>query len=333
MSTPGHTPRHTPGHTPGHTPATPTVLVLGGGPDAEREVSLVSSRAVAEALRTRGTYRVHLEVIDRLDAAGLARLPGEIIFPVLHGGWGEGGPLQELLERDGRAFVGCGSRAARLAMDKIATKLAAARLGIPTPPAAVLNPGDSGRGVALPVVVKPVHEGSSVGVYICREEQDWSRAIAGVRADVASHPTRVYMIEGAVLGGRELTVGVLDGKALPIVEIRPAVEFYDYQAKYNRDDTAYTVSPELPRGVAAQIADPAQRLAQELGVRHLCRVDFLLDPGGGPWLLEVNTLPGFTGHSLFPMAAADRRDGPGLDMPALTEHLVNLARRDGAKCR
>ncbi len=144
------------------------VLVLGGGPDAEREVSLWSSKAVAEALTSLGRYRVRYEIIGKLTGAELKKLPGEVVFPVLHGGWGEGGPLQELLEADGRAFVGCGPAAARLAMDKLATKMASVKAGVLTAPSAVFNPADEGCPLAFPVVMKPVHEGSSVGVRIVR---------------------------------------------------------------------------------------------------------------------------------------------------------------------
>src|SRR5262249_15168370 len=130
---------------------TSTVLVLGGGPDAEREVSLVSSKAVAGAIDRSPGLKANLQVIDTLTQAGLLALKGEVIFPVLHGGWGEGGPLQDLLESDGRPFVGCGSPAARLAMDKVGTKLLSSRLGVPTKPAVVLNLRDSELPLPLPV--------------------------------------------------------------------------------------------------------------------------------------------------------------------------------------
>lgn len=307
------------------------VLVLGGGPDAEHDVSLSSSAAVAKALTESGC-RADRRVIKEISAGELKAFPGDVIFPVLHGPWGEGGPLQDLLERGGRPYVGCGPRAARLAMDKVATKMAALTLGIPTAPSAVFNPRDevcplaSAQGAFEPVVLKPVHEGSSVGVHICRTIEDWRRSVEQVRRDLEQHPRRVYMVERGVLsrdGGevRELTVAVLDGQALPVIHIRPGVEFYDYQAKYHRDDTKYIVDPPLPKGVREKIQSDAVRLAQGLGVRHVCRVDFLLDPAGTAWLLEVNTMPGFTDHSLVPMAAA----AAGMKMPALCRRLVELA--------
>jgi D-alanine-D-alanine ligase len=132
------------------------------------------------------------------------------------------------------------------------------------------------------------------------------------------------MVERAILGGRELTVGILDGAALPIIEIKPAVEFYDYHAKYHSDDTKYQTNPALPAGVAERLSQDAVRLGAAIGVRHLCRVDFILDAAGNPWLLEVNTMPGFTTHSLVPMAAK----AAGLDFSALTARLVDLALRD-----
>lgn len=307
-----------------HDPASTRVLVLGGGPDAEREVSLESSSGVAEALRRAG-YRVRREVIDRINASELASIAADVIFPVLHGPWGEGGPLQDVLVELGRPFVGCGPDAARRAMDKLATKLVAAGAGVPTLPACVLNERDATPPVGLPCVAKPVHEGSSVGVHICKDLAGWQRALGAIAEDRARHTTRVYMVERAVLGGRELTVGVLDGQALPIIEIKPSVEFYDYQAKYQRDDTRYVLNPPLAAGLAQRLPALALTMARALGVRHLCRVDFLLDASDQPWLLEVNTMPGFTSHSLVPMAAAHA----GLDFAALTSRLVECARRDG----
>ncbi|MDX2018397.1 MAG: D-alanine--D-alanine ligase [Planctomycetota bacterium] len=311
----------------------PRVLLLSGGPDAEHEVSLMGHRGVLEALSA--LREVHAHVIPRDRPFGLAdlrALPGEVVFPLLHGPWGEGGPLQDLLESDGRPYVGCGPRAARLAMDKAATKAAALELGIPTAPMAIFSAVDahaSEPSLGLPVVVKPVHEGSSVGVHVCKTREDWQRACQAVIADLREHPHRVYMIERAVLGAQELTCGWLDGAALPLIRIVPKEGLYDFQAKYYRDDTRYEVEPELPPGVTRRVQERAEEIARALGVRHLCRVDFLLDPEGEAWLLEVNTMPGFTSHSLLPMAAGRK----GLSYADLASALVGFAWRDGGAKR
>lgn len=300
------------------------VLILGGGPDAEREVSLESSRCVHEALSGRKRFEVRREVIGRLTGAELAALPGDVVFPVLHGPFGEGGGVQDLLELDGRPYVGSRPAAARLAMDKMGTKLAGLRAGVPTCEACVFNGSDAACPVPLPVVVKPVHEGSSVGVHICRDRTAWDAARETVMADMEDHPWRAYMVERAVLGGRELTVGLLDGEALAPVEIKPAAEFYDYEAKYHRDDTRYEVDPPLAPGVGARLREFAVRIGGVVGVRHMARVDFLLDAGGELWMLEINTIPGFTTHSLLPMGAAHA----GIEFPSLCERLVEMALRD-----
>jgi len=301
------------------------VLVLGGGPDAEREVSLVSSKAVADGLAASPEFRVTYEVIGEPSAAELAALLGQVVFPVLHGPWGEGGPLQDLLETGGRPFVGCKANAARTAMDKIASKLAAASALVSTKPAAVFSPRDRGSPLPFPVVLKPVHEGSSVGVHFAADAAAWVTAHRKVCDDLRAHPTRIYMVEEAVVDGRELTVGILDGTPLAPIEIRPAVAFYDYNAKYHSDDTRYEVDPPLPFGVKESVKAAAVNLFAALGCRHLSRVDFLLDSAGKPWLLEINTMPGFTGHSLLPMAAADA----GIPFGALCARLVECAIRDG----
>ena len=308
-----------------------TVAILAGGPDAEREISLIGGKAVNAALADRDNLKSTLHVIDRLTQTQLRDIPGDVIFPLLHGPWGEGGPLQDLLETDGRPYVGCRPAAARLAMDKIATKLAAIRSSIPTAPAAILATRGERCPIPFPVVVKPVHEGSSVGVRFCKDHAEFTQTRASVLEDLKSHPTRVFMIEAAILNARELTVGILDGAALPIVEIKPAVAFYDYEAKYTRDDTRYVVRPELPAGLAERLKQDAVRLARELGVRHLCRVDYILGRDGAPNLLEVNTMPGFTSHSLFPMAAADAVEGPGLIFAELASRLIMLALRNTSK--
>lgn len=299
------------------------VLVLGGGPDAEHEVSVQSASGVAEGLRTAGRFEVISKTINAITSSELKALPGDVIFPVLHGPFGEGGPLQDLLEADGRPFVGCGAAAARLGMDKMATKTLAASLGIPVAPSAVLNLNDDVCPIGLPAVIKPVHEGSSVGLHICKDASAWRRGLESCREALARFPRRVSMVE-RFIRGRELTVGILDGSSLPVIEIIPAEGVYDYEAKYTRNDTKYKVKPDLPGGVESRMVRHAELLFKAMGARHLARVDFLLDDAGTAWLLEANTLPGFTSHSLLPLAAR----GVGLPMPQLCERLVEMAVRD-----
>lgn len=306
------------------------VLVLKGGPDAEREVSLKSGSMVAAALRRAG-FAVNEVAIDRPGAAELASLEGEVIFPVLHGPWGEGGPLQELLEGDGRPFVGSFAAAARLAMDKLATKALARRIGVPTPSSQELRPGDSCE-LAPPLVLKPIDDGSTVDVLICRSESQVRHGIESLLGR-RERPRSRIMAE-RYIEGREITVGWLLGRTLPVIEIVPAEGFYDYDAKYLRDDTEYVLDPHLSEswcgrrarrtplaaGVCERASDLARRLCEAIGARHVARVDFMVD-STGPWLLEVNSMPGFTDHSLVPKAAAHA----GIDFPALCRSLVEAA--------
>lgn len=309
------------------------VVVLGGGPDAERQVSLTSSKFVAEALRSTGQFRVTSLTVDRLTPGEVRSIEADVFVPVLHGLWGEGGPLQELLEADGRPFVFSGSRASRLAMDKIATKFTAMQVDVPTTPAHVLDLRDASCPLPLPVIVKPVHEGSTIGLYVVTSVSEWTAARRAILEDDAARqasgaPARSYMIEpkiGGTVRARELTVGLLDGKALPIIEIVPADGLYDYEAKYTRNDTEYLLDPSLPSGVVDQLKRYTEALGKAIGVRHVARADFMLDSEGKPWLLEINTIPGFTDHSLVPKAAAHA----GMPMPALCAKLVEMAVRDG----
>ena len=306
-----------------------TVLVLGGGPDAEREVSLTSARFVGDALERSGRFNVVRQTIGTLSGEDLARLEADVIFPVLHGGWGEGGQLQDLLERDGRPFVGSGASAARAAMDKIATKMVALRESIPTPTAHILDLRDPSSPLPFPVIIKPVHEGSTIGLYVVDNLQQWQQARERIGQELASAAagspgaSRSYMVEPKIKG-RELTVGVIDRDPLPIIEIAAAIGLYDYEAKYHRNDTRYTLDPSLPTGVADRIKRDSCRLAAAMGIRHLARADYMLDSDGTAWLLEINTIPGFTDHSLVPMAARHA----GMAMPDLCAKLVELALRD-----
>ncbi|UCD75605.1 MAG: D-alanine--D-alanine ligase [Phycisphaerales bacterium] len=303
----------------------PTVLVLKGGPDAEREVSLLSGSAVADALRETGRFNVHDRTIDRpaiddlratvdsITAADADCPP--VIFPVLHGHWGEGGPLQELLEQLGLPYVGSRPGPAARAMDKLLTKMLIGAESIPTPPARQLMPEDE-CDLDPPLVLKPVDDGSSVDMRICHT----SDQVAQGRREL--HSKRGRLMAERYIRGRELTVGILSGRALPLIEIVPASDavFYDYAAKYERDDTRYLIDPDVPAGIGEKCSAWAVAVFNRLGCRDLARVDFMLDEAG-PWFLEINTMPGFTGHSLVPMAAGHI----GMDMPALCTHLVEAA--------
>jgi D-alanine-D-alanine ligase len=305
------------------------VLVLAGGPDAEHPISVRSAEAVAAALGDAGAPAT-LVTIDRPTAAELAELASghDAVFPVLHGPWGEGGPLQDRLEALAIPYVGCGPRAARLAMDKLATKLAAATVGIATPPSAAVSPADAVSPMAPPVVFKPVHEGSSVGLSICLSDRDFEVAHEAAFASNPGTRPGVWMVERLV-EGREVTVPLLDRgdglRPLTPIEIIPAEGVYDYAAKYDRTDTRYVTAPELPAGVAARLAREAAEIARALDVRDLARADFIVSPAGETWLLEVNTMPGFTAASLLPKAAK----AEGIDMPDLCAGLVRCARSRG----
>ena len=308
------------------TPGGPRVLVLYGGDDAEAAVSRASGPEVARALADAG-LPVRTVDLARGDAAALdaalAAAPGDpgedVVFPVLHGPWGEGGPLQALLEDRGLAFVGAGARAAATCMDKQRTKELAAGAGVPVVEGGVVGPGDE-PPVPPPAVVKPVDDGSSVDLVMADDEASLRAAIR----HVAGRRGRA-LVERRVVG-RELTVGLLDGSPLPVVEIVPAGGFYDYAAKYERADTLYvTAPPDLPEAVVAAAMDGARRTWRAVGARDLARVDFMVEDGV-PRLLEVNAMPGFTARSLFPRAAA----AAGYDLPRLTRRLVELAAARGA---
>lgn len=310
----------------------PTVLVLGGGPDAEREVSIKSSTAIAAGLNASGRFDARLEIIDTIDSAWLSAQKADLIFPYLHGPWGEGGPLQDILERDGRAYVGTDARGARTAMDKIASKFFAAEIGVPTAPAWMLNLRDPVCPTKLPVIIKPVHEGSTIGLHVCTSRGEFSKAVEAIEKETRERlqqglSPRPYMIEPKIGGdtrARELTVGIVGKSALPVIEIAPKDGLYDYQAKYIRDDTRYLVEGQdlnLPEPVIKKVKKHTQRLFKAMGLRHVARADYLLDRDGALWFLEINTTPGFTDHSLVPKAAA----AMGLAMPELCAKLAEMA--------
>lgn len=291
------------------------VTVLCGGPSAEREVSLQSGQAIAAALRRRG-HDVFVSDIGPDQLAALDQ-PADVIFPALHGTFGEDGTIQSIMEQRGLRFVGSGALASAQAMDKIATKRLAVSLGIPTPEYEIVESG--GRPtLAAPLVVKPIDQGSSVATTIVRNSGDLQAALQRV-----FEPFGRALLE-RFIDGDELTVGIVGGHPLPPICIRPKRGFYDYEAKYLVDDTEYLFDAGLPSAVLSQVSEMSRRLFVALGCRHLGRVDWMVDREARPWLLEVNTLPGFTSHSLLPKAAAHT----GVDFEELTDRLVRMALED-----
>lgn len=287
-------------------------------------MSLQSGGEVAKALRAAGHNVTEADVMpDDLSAVEDAKTHGiDVVFPVLHGPWGEGGPLQAVLEASGLPYVGCRQGAAARCMDKWATKRVARELGIPTAEAELLTSPAQSRTVKAPVVIKAIDEGSSFGMAICQTEAEADAAVADLLSQYRQVMAERYIV------GDELTVGVLvdtggSPTALPVIKIVPAVAFYDYEAKYTRDDTQYLFDAEPPA-----VLDQVQRFAEQafagLGCRHLARIDFMLDADQRPWLLEANTMPGFTSHSLVPKAAAEA----GVPFPELCDKLVRMALAD-----
>ncbi len=275
------------------------IAVLMGGTSSERAVSLASGTAVAEALRKEG-YDVAPVVLDE---DRLESLPEgvEAVFLALHGGYGENGGIQADLDRLRVPYTGPGAAASRLAMDKVATKQVLEAAGVPTPAYEVLRPGLDVTALPLPVVVKPPRDGSSVGISKVTEAGQWADALAAARAVDADGEALVE----SYIPGREWTVGVVAGEALPVVEIRAPGGWYGFEAKYTKGLTEYVFPDSADdEPFAAECRVLALLAFGAIGCRGVSRVDFRVDPDGRPFVLEVNTIPGFTATSLLPKAAA-----------------------------
>ena len=294
------------------------VAVLFGGASAEREVSLKSGAAVLAALQSRGVdahaFDPALRPLEDLRREGFQR-----VFIALHGRGGEDGTLQGALTLMRMPYTGSGVLASALAMDKWRGKLLWQAAGLPIPDYALLTENSDFAAVAarlgLPLFVKPAREGSSIGVIKVKQAADLPAAYR----EAARHDNLVLAEQD--MSGGEFTVAVLGTVALPSIRIVPATEFYDYEAKYFRDDTQYLCPSGLSDAAEAEMCDLALRGFQTLGCRGWARVDFLLDAAGRPYLLEANTAPGMTDHSLVPMAARVA----GLEFPDLCLRILELA--------
>jgi len=298
------------------------VLLLMGGPSAEREVSLQSGAAVFEALR-KGGHKVTGADITPSDPSALDAPGIDVVFIALHGAFGESGEVQALCEARRLPYVGSGIRASQLSMDKAATKQIVKRAGVATPDWMIIESFHTPRQVAgwlaelpVPVVLKPVDGGSSVDITIARSESARDLALE----DLLDRHGRA-MIERYV-PGRELTVGILGQEPLPVLEIVPDRDFYDYTAKYSdAAATRYLFDHGLPEELTRAVQADALKAHRAMECRDLSRVDFLLDGEGRHWFLEINTIPGFTSHSLLPKAAAEA----GIDFVTLCDRLLAMA--------
>ena len=292
------------------------ITVMLGGFSAEREVSLRTGAAAANALRSLG-HRVR--EVDPENESWSLPTPTDVVFLALHGTYGEDGQVQERLEQLGVPYTGCGPEASRVAFDKVLTKQRCVAAGIPTPRFLVFESAEVSwpMGWQPPVVRKPVRQGSSVGLQFLERVSDWSAALV----EAFRYDTSVLMEERIV--GRETTVGLLDDTALPVVEVRPKKGAYDYANKYTSGATDYFCPAPFDPAVTANIQAAALNAFCAVGGRDYGRVAVIERTSGEPAVLEVNTLPGLTETSLLPKAAA----AAGLDYAELCQRMVSLALR------
>jgi D-alanine-D-alanine ligase len=298
------------------------VVVLAGGDSAEREVSMASGAQVAEALLAAG-HQVRLVDPADTDLADVdfSRVDG--CFLALHGGAGEDGRIQRRLQELGVPYTGSGPAASRAGMSKSLCKELFRQCGVPTPDYVLIEPGDSAEpslarkvaSIGFPVVIKPDAGGSSLGVGVARSRDDLPRLVA------QSRRFGPLVIAERYVRGREMTVSVLGRCVLPLLEVLTDREIFDYRLKYSGSPTQCRFQTGLPPITLEELRKTALGAADALGTAGLIRVDMLLDDRMKVWVLEVNTLPGMTAHSMAPRAAA--RDG--MDMPQLCDWMIKDA--------
>jgi D-alanine-D-alanine ligase len=281
------------------------VAVVMGGNSAEREVSLMSGAGVLTALQSKGVDAHAFDPAEK-PLSALKEEGFDRVFLILHGPGGEDGTIQGALDFMGLPYTGCGVMASAIGMDKLRTKLIWRALGLPIPAFELIDEHSDFAAIeaklGLPLFVKPATEGSSIGVVKVK-------AVGGLKAafEEARKYDRLVLAE-AYVGGGEYTAPVLGDAVrgytvLPMIKIEPATEFYDYQAKYFRNDTVYHCPCGIPPAQEAEIGELVKQAFWAIGGASWGRVDFLMDELGNPFLLEVNTAPGMTSHSLFPMGA------------------------------
>ncbi len=277
------------------------IAVLAGGTSPEREVSIDSGRCAANSLRLLGHS---VTIIDPAEQTLDQLLPEsfDVILPLVHGTGGEDGSLQRQLDKLNVPYAGSSAEASALTFDKVRTRDRLESCGLRVPPGRVVRPETTfaecqrfAEQLRFPVVVKPAAQGSSVGVSVVSAAGELRTAL-----ELARSLGAVVLME-QYIPGRELTVPLIDSRLLPPVEIRPAGTWYDYHAKYLDSQTQYDVNPA---NVSAEVCEAAGKACEVCGVAAICRVDLRVDPSGLCWILEINTIPGMTSHSLVPMSAA-----------------------------
>lgn len=285
------------------------VVVLMGGRSAEREISLKSGQAVLKALQELGHEAIALDLTEEL-CEKLREIKPDKVFIALHGPYGEDGRVQGLLDILGIPYVGSGVLGSSIAMDKDITKKVLSFYGIRVPPWVCVRSEEEINWNTYPAVVKPADQGSSVGLFVVRDEAEAKEAIRK-----CLELSKKVMVE-EYIEGRDITVGILKEKALPPIEIRPRKGVYDYESKYTKGMTEYLFVED--EDLTQKLQEIALLAHKSLELKDLSRIDFRVDKDGTPYLLEVNTIPGLTELSLFPMAC--RR--MGIDFKDLIDMLI-----------
>jgi len=299
------------------------IAVLAGGDSDEREISLKSGAAVEAALTECGHRALHLDPAI-VELSGLDWSQFDVAFIALHGRFGEDGQVQDLLEKAGVAYTGSDARASRLAFTKSAAKEWFIQRSVPTPTYVLIHyTNDLERiqrqadWLGYPLVVKPDTQGSSLGISIVRTPEDLPAALK-----------LCFQFDGfglleAMIEGTEWTVGLIDAEILPAIQIRTDRPFFDWQAKYEDDHTQYLFETGFDSVIVEQIQLTARKACLALGTSGMARVDLRVDQNHQPWVLEINTVPGFTDHSLLPKAAARA----GISFPQLCDQIVQSCKR------
>lgn len=292
------------------------ITVMLGGPSAEREVSLRTGIAVANALRSLGHQ---VNELDPTDSAWILPPKTDVVFLALHGTYGEDGTVQEHLEKLRVPYTGCGPEASRIAFDKVSTKQRCLEKGVPTAKFEVFDSATASwpMGWQPPVVLKPVRQGSSVGLQFVDRVENFHTALA----EALRFDSQVLMEEKIV--GRETTVGILDGKPLPVVEVKVKDGEFDYKNKYTAGASEHFCPADFDAATTKKIQDAALGAFNAIGGRDYARVDVMVRANGTPIVLEVNTLPGMTETSLLPDAAK----AAGISYAQLCQRMIDLALR------